>query len=214
MERTSLIAAAAAALLLGTIATDASAELDENAGIFTAQIREEGSSISWGQAVIVVDTNPGARVRDHVLITDSVNNGTVSVFGDGRFNYTPDAGFVGTDRFRYAAYDYVDPSNPVWVTLRVVSTSGVPGDFDGDGERDIKDVDLLSAAIQGSQDLVFDINQDDTVDFDDLEHLIHNVFVTTFGDTNLDGQFTSIDIIRNTQVTTHPFLSFDSLFVE
>lgn len=55
MEKTSLIVAATAALLLGTIATDASAELDENAGIFTAQIPEEGSSISWGQAVIVVD---------------------------------------------------------------------------------------------------------------------------------------------------------------
>jgi ribosome-associated toxin RatA of RatAB toxin-antitoxin module len=29
---------------------------DENAGILTAQIPEEGSSISWGQAVIVLDT--------------------------------------------------------------------------------------------------------------------------------------------------------------
>ena len=33
----------------------ASADLDENAGIFTAQLPEEGSSIRWGQAVIVVD---------------------------------------------------------------------------------------------------------------------------------------------------------------
>lgn len=56
MTRTALIAAVAAALLFGTVPTDASAELDENAGIFTAQIPEEGSSISWGQAVIVVDT--------------------------------------------------------------------------------------------------------------------------------------------------------------
>lgn len=55
MERTSLIVAATAALFVGTVATDASAELDENAGIFTAQIPEEGSGISWGQAVIVVD---------------------------------------------------------------------------------------------------------------------------------------------------------------
>ena len=55
MTRTTLIAATAA-LFFGTLPTDASAELDENAGIFTSQIPEEGSSISWGQAIIVVDT--------------------------------------------------------------------------------------------------------------------------------------------------------------
>lgn len=41
----------------------AAEEPDENAGIFTAQIPEEGSNISWGQAVVVVD-----RPIDEVLI--------------------------------------------------------------------------------------------------------------------------------------------------
>lgn len=61
MSRTGLIVAVAtisAALFAGP----ASAEPDENAGIFTAQIPEEGSSIAWGQAVLVVD-----RPVDEVL---------------------------------------------------------------------------------------------------------------------------------------------------
>jgi ribosome-associated toxin RatA of RatAB toxin-antitoxin module len=44
-----------AVLLALGFAGPAGAELDENAGIYTAQLPEEGSSISWGQAIIVVD---------------------------------------------------------------------------------------------------------------------------------------------------------------
>ena len=55
MRNSSLIAILASTLLAASVATPASAEEDENAGIFTAQIPEEGSSISWGQAVIELD---------------------------------------------------------------------------------------------------------------------------------------------------------------
>jgi ribosome-associated toxin RatA of RatAB toxin-antitoxin module len=55
MNRTPLTLAVAAALLGPAVALPAHADLDENAGIFTAQLPEEGSSIHWGQAVIVVD---------------------------------------------------------------------------------------------------------------------------------------------------------------
>ena len=40
---------------LAAPAATAAAELDENAGIYTARLPEQGSSNSWGQAVIVVD---------------------------------------------------------------------------------------------------------------------------------------------------------------
>jgi ribosome-associated toxin RatA of RatAB toxin-antitoxin module len=55
MNRIPLTLAVAAALLVPAVALPAHADLDENAGIFTAQLPEEGSSIHWGQAVIVVD---------------------------------------------------------------------------------------------------------------------------------------------------------------
>jgi ribosome-associated toxin RatA of RatAB toxin-antitoxin module len=55
MNRIPLTLAAIVALAGPSAAAPAEADLDENAGIFTAQLPEEGSSIRWGQAVIVVD---------------------------------------------------------------------------------------------------------------------------------------------------------------
>jgi len=58
MNRTPLIGIIATALLAGSLSSPAAAaeEPNENAGIFTAQIPEEGSNIAWGQAVLVLDT--------------------------------------------------------------------------------------------------------------------------------------------------------------
>jgi ribosome-associated toxin RatA of RatAB toxin-antitoxin module len=57
MEKTALIGIIVTALIAGSSSSPAAAadEINENAGIFTAQIPEEGSSIAWGQAVLVVD---------------------------------------------------------------------------------------------------------------------------------------------------------------
>jgi ribosome-associated toxin RatA of RatAB toxin-antitoxin module len=57
MKKTALIGIIATALIAGSSSSPAAAadEINENAGVFTAQIPEEGSSIAWGQAVLVVD---------------------------------------------------------------------------------------------------------------------------------------------------------------
>ena len=57
MKKTTLIGIIAIALLAGLPSSPVAAadEHDENAGIFTAQIPEEGSNIAWGQAVLVLD---------------------------------------------------------------------------------------------------------------------------------------------------------------
>ena len=57
MNKTALIGLIATALIAGSSSSPAAAAdgINENAGIFTAQIPEEGSSIAWGQAVLVVD---------------------------------------------------------------------------------------------------------------------------------------------------------------
>ena len=57
MKKTALIGIIATALIAGSSSSPAAAadEINENAGVFTAQIPEEGSSIAWGQAVLIVD---------------------------------------------------------------------------------------------------------------------------------------------------------------
>lgn len=80
--RTTVIHAAIALSVASLPGLAAAGEVDdENAGIFTAQLPEEGSSISWGQAVIVVD-KPIEQVllivRDYANYLDFMPNFTKS----------------------------------------------------------------------------------------------------------------------------------------
>lgn len=66
--------------------------------------------------------------------------------------------------------------------------SNVPGDLNADGAVDHEDIDLLSAAIrEGSEDPLFDLNNSDSVDTDDLTTLVEDILQTRRGDTDLDG---------------------------
>ena len=70
------------------------------------------------------------------------------------------------------------------------------GDFDHDGDVDNVDIDLLSAAIRDySDNLEFDLSGDNQLDRRDLSVMVKDVLDTDFGDTNLDGQFDSEDIV-------------------
>lgn len=57
MKHLALIGIIAVTFIAGSSSVPATAAdgLDENAGVFTAQIQEEGSNIAWGQAVLVLD---------------------------------------------------------------------------------------------------------------------------------------------------------------
>jgi len=57
MKKTAFIGIITAAFIAASPSSPAQAadEHNENAGIYTAQIQEDGSDIAWGQAVLVVD---------------------------------------------------------------------------------------------------------------------------------------------------------------
>ncbi len=59
---------------------------------------------------------------------DGPDNGTVTVNADGSFTYTPNAGFLGADRFRYTVTDAQGGVSTGRVTAAVESTSGGEGD--------------------------------------------------------------------------------------
>jgi hypothetical protein len=62
-----------------------------------------------------------------ISIVDNVDHGTLAAFADGSFNYTPDAGFTGTDQFSYRMRDASNnTSEPVIVTIAVLSAGNIP----------------------------------------------------------------------------------------
>lgn len=73
----------------------------------------------------------------------------------------------------------------------------LPGDFNEDGFLDEEDVDLLSEAIQAeSFDGLFDLDENGQVDHRDLAVWAHDHYETWLGDANLDGEFSSGDLVQ------------------
>jgi hypothetical protein len=52
-------------------------------------------------------------------LVDDVSNGTLDLYADGSFDYTPDSGWSGVDSFTYQAFDGEDYSNIAVVTITV-----------------------------------------------------------------------------------------------
>ena len=71
-----------------------------------------------------------------------------------------------------------------------------PGDFDGNGQLDVADIDLLHGSIlAGTNDVAFDLNEDQLVNADDYGVWVTDLKNTWIGDSNLDGKFDSSDFV-------------------
>ena len=64
------------------------------------------------------------------------------------------------------------------------------GDFNGDGQIDVADVDLLA-----KHDGRCDLNGDSTVNPLDMDILILQILNTRYGDANLDGRVNGVDFL-------------------
>lgn len=70
------------------------------------------------------------------------------------------------------------------------------GDFDGNGNIDVDDINLLLAAVKsGANETRFDLTSDQTVDTMDILDLVEVQLNTFVGDINLDLQFDSTDLV-------------------
>lgn len=77
---------------------------------------------------------------------------------------------------------------------------GTPGDFNGDRILDVVDINGLSAEmIRGTHDARFDLNSDQLVDQVDHRVWVEQIMQTWYGDSNLDGQFDTRDLISTLQ---------------
>ena len=81
-------------------------------------------------------------------------------------------------------------SGPSSVTLTVL-----PGDFNGNGLHDADDINRLFAKL-GSNNLVFDLDDNGDVDQADVDYLVQTILDTHYGDTDLDGDVDTSDLTR------------------
>ena len=87
-------------------------------------------------------------------------------------------------------------------TLSLPITDAPTGDFNKDGQLDAADVDVYCAVQNstGAPVAEFDLTGDGLLGFDDLRTLVFDILSSRFGDANLDGAFTTGDIVQVFQV--------------
>ena len=69
------------------------------------------------------------------------------------------------------------------------------GDFTGDGVVNAADINVLFGAISsGNMAPEFDLDNNETVDHDDVRFLVENIIGTFAGDANLDGKVDAVDL--------------------
>ena len=79
----------------------------------------------------------------------------------------------------------------------IVGNEALLGDFDGDGDNDVADIDALAAAIRAqSNDLRWDLDGDERVSSADQTTWVRVIKYTTAGDATLDGTFDSTDLVQ------------------
>ena len=81
--------------------------------------------------------------------------------------------------------------------VQIEMIPGFGGDFDHDRNITSADKDMLTTAIvSGGNDILYDLDANGSVDFTDLEIMVHDIANTYFGDANCDGEFDSEDLIE------------------
>ena len=99
------------------------------------------------------------------LLKSPTTHGILTFNSDGTFIYTPDPGFTGTDRFSYSAYDFHQES--AVATVRIVVSTGIVGDYNGDGTITNDDYLAWKTSFGSVDELLADGNLDGQVDLAD-----------------------------------------------
>jgi hypothetical protein len=114
--------------------------------------------------------------------------------GGGIFDATGNQ-FLGTVD-EVAIWDKALSSEQIEQHFAAALGGGIPGDFDSNGRIEAADVNLLQRAIyEGSDDLLFDVDNDLEITDDDLVFWIGDIAFSWRGDANLDGEFNSSDFV-------------------
>lgn len=109
-----------------------------------------------------------------------------------------DFGTSITIALRQQALEGGDSAMGFFDNILVTSSGSVslPGDFDGDGTLAANDINqLVAASASGANDAAYDLNNDGLVNQADVSYWAKDLKQTWLGDSNLDGEFSSADLV-------------------
>jgi hypothetical protein len=140
--------------------------------------------VGVGDGFVVGDTGPLTNQEE----IDDVLRTMLEGAGGGEVKFT------GT----YTLND-PDSTNPVIASgiVKIRVDFGFGGDFSRRGGIDCPDADLLTPQVaSGANDILFDVTGDGLVNFDDIDHWVHDIAGTHFGDANCDKAFSTGDLVK------------------
>lgn len=157
---------------------------DGNGGLGTINLFGGTFNVGTARGGLVIRDRSKVDITEGMLVLDGDKRSQVEGYIDDRkiVGYGGDAELsivVSGGKTRVTA---IDP-NP-----------SIPGDFNENGELDAEDLDLQAMAF-GTNQLDFDLNEDNKVDFDDRLVWVNDLKNTWIGDSNLDGEFNSSDFV-------------------
>jgi hypothetical protein len=139
----------------------------------------DGELLYWSNdwehpPVLELDPPLTFQQGDQIRLVTTYNNTT-----DSTIKY----GLLSSDEMQFLFYIYF-------------TGDLVPGDYNGNGNLDAADIDLLSVEVrEGHHPRAFDLNRDGFVNQEDRRAWVETHKRTYFGDSDLDGQFATSDLV-------------------
>ena len=109
-----------------TLAVSADTSYSGNANLLDNDTDIDGDALSVAGAAAAAASMQLFAASDQSLTITTTSGGTVEVFRDGTYTYTPAAGFSGTDSFAYLAADETGATATASVTIDVQDSGGSP----------------------------------------------------------------------------------------
>jgi hypothetical protein len=172
-------------------------------GKWIASLYITGSHGSDSNFVAGVSQGPHIAIEIHYddalsqasFMYDIDINDNVSALTFGPFDYTGTFMETHETRLTFSSIAAGD-ANGLLENWSIMQRPDSRGDFNGNGALDAVDIELLSAAVRSAaNDVAFDLNSDQLVDELDRTVWVESLRRTYFGDSNLDGEFSSADLV-------------------
>lgn len=168
-------------------------------------LRDWSASDTWDSLVNGVGTDNVEAAADYDFLTEPnvvdamaifMVTDTVQQWVNGQNNLGWVLTTSGVDDWRMRTNDAPELDLRPFLEIKYWNT-GLVGDFNTDGQFDVRDVELLQRAARGEiNDSVFNVDGSLQTDQQDIAYWLHDIRQTWYGDTDLDGVFDSLDLVQ------------------